>query len=173
MSLESTLDRKLKTDSISEPAPNEIMKGCRSEDFDPYIRYGRDNQLFVKRECLDRLSNETRFSEDELNNLMLVYVNFASEKKGLSVERFSNLIASMSGIENHPFNRDSFLFFDRNKDGVVDFNEFIIGLDIVERGSFDEKCAYCFEMYDIYGTGILDIVTLRHLLRRSYSEIIV
>ena len=119
------------------------------------------------------MSNETRFSEEELNNLMQVYVNYAEVKRGLSVQRFSNLMASMSGIDNHPFNRDSFFYFDVNKDGAVDFNEFILGLDIVERGSFDEKCVYCFEMYDIYGTGILDIVTLRHLLRRSYSEIIV
>ena len=82
-------------------------------------------------------------------------------------------MANMSGIENHPFNKDLFFFFDKNKDGAVDFNEFIIGLDIMERGTFDEKCAYCFEIYDIYGSGILDIVTLRHLLRRSYSEVIV
>ena len=88
-------------------------------------------------------------------------MNYAEEKRGLSVERFDQLMASMSSIDNHPFNRDMFLFFDKNKDGLVDFNEFIVGLDIIERGSFDEKCLYCFEMYDIYGTGILDIVTLR------------
>ena len=79
----------------------------------------------------------------------------------------------MSSIDNHPFNQDMFLFFDKNKDGLVDFNEFIVGLDIIERGSFDEKCLYCFEMYDIYGTGILDIVTLRYLLKKSYSEVII
>ena len=83
------------------------------------------------------------------------------------------MMASLSNIDNHPFSKDMFLFFDKNKDGLVDFNEFIMGLDIVERGTFDEKCQYCFEMYDIYGTGILDIYTLRQLLKRSYSEVVV
>ena len=78
MSLEGTLERSLKTAGIAEPEPNQVLKGCRAEDFDPYIRFGRDNQLFVKRECLDRLSSETRYSEDELNNMMLVYTNFAA-----------------------------------------------------------------------------------------------
>ena len=79
----------------------------------------------------------------------------------------------MSNIDNHPFIKEMFLFFDKNHDGLIDFNEFILGLDIVERGSFDEKCAYCFEMYDVFGTGILDIYTLRQLLKRSYSEVVV
>ena len=104
---------------------------------------------------------------------MLVYTNFAAEKQGLSIERFDSLMASMSGIQNHSFAKDLFFYFDKNKDGAVDFNEFIVGLDIVERGTFDEKCAFCFEIYDIYGSGVLDILTLRHLLSRSYSEVIV
>ena len=103
----------------------------------------------------------------------MVYINYAKEKRGLSIEQFGLLMASMNNIDNHPFSKDMFLFFDKNRDGLVDFNEFIVGLDIVERGTFDEKCAYCFEMYDIYGTEILDIYTLRQLLKRSYSEIIV
>ena len=83
------------------------------------------------------------------------------------------MMASMSNIDHHPFAKEMFLFFDKNHDGLVDFNEFIVGLDVVERGSFNEKCQFCFEMYDVYGTNVLDILTLRHLLKRSYSEVVV
>ena len=129
----------------------ETLSGCRKEDFDPAIRYGRDNMLFVKRECIDRLTTETRFSEQEINNLKTVYINYALEKRGLSLERFGSLIAVLFNIDAHPFLREMFLFFDKNRDGLVDFNEFIEGLDIVERGTFDQKSQYCFEIYDIYG----------------------
>ena len=121
-----------------------MLANCRKDDFDPAIRYGRDNKLFVKRESLDKLSTETRYSEEELNNLKTVYVNYAEEKRGLSLKKFTQLIGILTNIDNHPFIRDMFLFFDKNKDGLVEFNEFIVGLDIIERGTFDEKSQYCF-----------------------------
>ena len=79
----------------------------------------------------------------------------------------------LTNIDYHPFIREIFLFFDKNSDGLVDFNELIVGLDIIERGNFDEKSQYCYQVYDIYGQGLLDIYTLRQLLKRSYSEIVV
>lgn len=66
-----------------------------------------------------------------------------------------------------------FIFFDKNSDGIVDFEEFIRGIDHAERGSFEEKCQYCFEIYDLYGLKTLDIFTLRQLLKKSYSQVIV
>jgi hypothetical protein len=63
-----------------------------------------------------------------------------------------------------------FTFFDRKGDGLIDFEEFVLGLDIVERGNLDEKCDYCYKMYDLFGTGALDIFTLREVLNRSYSR---
>jgi len=43
------------------------------------------------------------------------------------------------------------------------------GLDIVERGNFDEKCRYCFEVYDIFAIQELDLISLRTLFKRTYS----
>jgi hypothetical protein len=41
-----------------------MLKGCAINDFDPFIKFGRDNQLFVKREYIERLKDSTKFSED-------------------------------------------------------------------------------------------------------------
>ena len=68
---------------------------------------------------------------------------------------------------------DIFAYFDRDEDGLVDFEELIRGLDIIERGNFNEKCQYCFEIYDAYGLRTLDIYTLRQLLKKSFSEVII
>ena len=62
------------------------------------------------------------------------------------------------------------MFFDKDMDGRLDFKEFVTGLDIVERGTFDQKCRYCFDVYDIYSMAELDIVTLRSLFKRVYAQ---
>ena len=50
---------------------------CSSDDFDPYVKIGRDGQLFVKRPCLNHLMEVTRFTEPELHNIKLMYSGFA------------------------------------------------------------------------------------------------
>jgi hypothetical protein len=47
-------------------------------DFDPAIKYGREQKLFVKREYLTLLGKETRFTENELqNDLKIIYTSIA------------------------------------------------------------------------------------------------
>ena len=52
------------------------------------------------------------------------------------MERFNQLFGTMMNIENHSFYEEIFIFFDKDEDGMVDFEEFVRGLDIVERGTF-------------------------------------
>ena len=56
---------------------------------------------------------------------------------------------------------------------MVDFYEMVIGMDILEKGNFEEKCKFCFAMYDILENGVLDIFTLREVLKKSYIEQII
>ena len=67
----------------------------------------------------------------------------------------------MMNLESHAFMPDIFVAFDRDADGLVDFNEYVRGLDIMETGTFNEKCNFCYGIYDVYGLGTLDIFTLR------------
>lgn len=159
--------------SINSDNVEHRLRGLKQDDFDRCIKFGRDELLFLKREAIERLSHETRYSEAELQNLKTIYTYFAKAHIGLNLESFSILFGHLSNIHGHPFIEDIFAFFDKDEDGLVDFDEFIKGLDIVERGNFDQKCAYCFETYDSFGLHVLDIYTLRQLLKRSFSEVII
>ena len=65
------------------------------------------------------------------------------------------------------------MFFDMwTCDGIIDFREFVVGLDVIERGTFEEKVKYCFDMYNIFDQGRLELVTLRALLKRGHSQAI-
>jgi|LauGreDrversion4_2_1035121.scaffolds.fasta_scaffold284839_2 Ca2+-binding EF-hand superfamily protein len=111
----------------------------------------------------------TRFTESELNNLCYIYVNFAEFHAGVDQFRFGNLIQTLLNIQNYPIVEELFLVFDTDGDGVVWFEEFIRGLNTMERGDFNEKCYFAFSIYDVFGRGCLDLITLRHIMRKCYS----
>ena len=49
----------------------------------------------------------------------------------------------------------------------------VIAMDIVEKGNFEDKCKFTFAMYDILENGVLDIFTLREVLRKAYVNQII
>ena len=82
-------------------------------------------------------------------------------------------MTAIFNMEGHPFADDFFLFFDTNRDGLVDFYEMIVGMNIVERGTFEEKCKFVFAMYDLAEAETLDTQTIREVLRKAFVNQIV
>ena len=67
----------------------------------------------------------------------------------------------------------SYIFksFDINNDGVVDFNEFIMGLSITSRGTVEEKLDWSFRMYDIRNKGEINFDDMLLVVTSIYKMI--
>lgn len=76
-------------------------------------------------------------------------MSYAEIGRGLSIDNFRRFMTAVFNIEGHPFADDFFLFFDTNRDGLVDFFEMVVGMNILEKGNFEEKSKFAFTMYDL------------------------
>ena len=90
----------------------------RPKEFDPCIKYGRDNRLWLKRDAIEKLLKEVRFTESELQNMMVIYTSYAKPKKGLDKESFGSLL---SHFIKTPLLDELFWSFDADKDGLLTF----------------------------------------------------
>ncbi|XP_015282825.1 PREDICTED: guanylyl cyclase-activating protein 3 [Gekko japonicus] len=65
--------------------------------------------------------------------------------------------------------------FDLNKDGFIDFLEFIAGINLIIRGKIDQKLKWYFKLYDADGNGAIEKKELLKIFRAvqaitGYSE---
>ncbi|CAH1784554.1 unnamed protein product [Owenia fusiformis] len=138
-----------------------------------------DFELVVTRyrpEGLDTLVKNTKFSRKELQ---IMYRGFKQEcPTGIvNEDTFREIYAQFfpqgdsSAYAHYVFNT-----FDVDHSGTITFEEFVIGLSVISRGSLREKLEWAFRLYDINGDGMItkdemtDIVSAIYDLMGKYAE---
>lgn len=118
----------------------------------------------LKPEILEKLTKETKFSESELNQWYKGFLHDCPTGK-LTYDEFKGIYKQFFPQGNsEKFAKFVFHTFDENKDGTVEFEEFILALSITSRGTLDEKLNWAFQLYDLDNDGyitrkeMLDIV---------------
>ncbi|XP_075872467.1 guanylyl cyclase-activating protein 2-like [Nelusetta ayraudi] len=107
--------------------------------------------------------------EVALQNIQELYRKFASECPSgkLHLHEFKKIfcISSSSTEEEHAYMDNLFRSFDTNKDGQIDFMEFVAAVNLVLRGKLTDKLKWSFKVYDRDGNGCLDKQEVRHIIR--------
>merc|ERR1711981_1128245 len=66
------------------------------------------------------------------------------------------------------FCADFFRIFDTDKNGYIDFKEFLLAIDLISAGTAEEKLKWAFRMYDVDGNGVIDQDKMTKIVQAIY-----
>lgn len=62
-----------------------------------------------------------------------------------------------------------FSVFDKDKNGKIDFKEFVVGLSVCCRGTLGERIKFLFRVFDVDGDGTISREEMRQILTATSS----
>ncbi|XP_059842813.1 guanylyl cyclase-activating protein 1 [Hypanus sabinus] len=68
-------------------------------------------------------------------------------------------------LEANAYIEQMFKTFDMNKDGYIDFMEYVAALSLVLRGKMEQKLRWYFKLYDADGNGCIDRHELLNIIK--------
>ncbi|KAL1266765.1 hypothetical protein QQF64_002440 [Cirrhinus molitorella] len=120
-------------------------------------------------EGLEQLQAQTKFTRKELQSL---YRGFKNEcPSGLVDEETFKSIYSQFFPQGDATTYAHFLFnaFDMDRSGSIRFEDFVIGLSVLLRGSVTEKLRWAFNLYDINKDGYITKEEMLAIMKSIYD----
>jgi Ca2+-binding EF-hand superfamily protein len=121
----------------------------------------------LRKEELEKLQEMTHFDQKELTAM---YKQFRKEtpQGAINKSEFKEVMKQMGVVDN--FLQDLiFNVFDGNKDGTINFQEFVRALSVMTRGTPDEKLDFAFQMYDINNNGYITKDDITRIMDSFYK----
>jgi len=113
---------------------------------------------------LEDLRNETNFTKEEITDWFREFSKDCPRGK-LNKQDFIKIYNSIFPKgDATKFAEHVFRTFDTNKDGKIDFREFICGMSITCRGSIDMRLSWAFSLYDLDGNGYISSNELHEIV---------
>jgi len=132
---------------------------------------GKQNSK-LRPEAVTEVMEATSFDDED--DIQLWFKGFLKDCPNgcLTADNFRSIYSSFfpSG-DAALFSEYVFRAFDRNRDGVVDFKEFMEGLSIVTRGNLRSKLEWAFRLYDLDGNGFITKNEMLDVTRAIYKMV--
>jgi len=123
------------------------------------------NQTSLTAKQLEEMKGISNFSAEEVQKLFKRFRSLDKDGSGgLDVEKFM----AIPNLEHNPLVRRVVATFDDDKNGVIDFQEFIKNLSIFaskSEGKTEEKTKFAFRMYDVNNDGYISNGDLFKILK--------
>lgn len=130
---------------------------------------GDPSTVCYRPEGIDRLVQQTNFSKKELQ---VLYRGFKNEcPSGVVNEETFKSIYSQFFPQGDSSTYAHFLFdtFDLHSNGSVSFEDFVINLSIILRGSITDKLNWAFNLYDLNKDGCITREEMTDIMNAIYD----
>jgi len=128
---------------------------------------GNSQDKHLKKVDLEKLQKSTHFEQRELK---LMWKQFRRETPlgVINQTEFKEVMKQMGVVDS--FLQDLiFNVFDEDKNGSINFQEFVCALSVMTRGSPDEKLEFAFSMYDLDGNGTISKDEMTKIMESFYK----
>lgn len=129
----------------------------------------KDHPCFLSWDEIQHLREQSHFDQAEIEALVEQFKTLATEKAGITRAVFDKCLGPLGQHKNLVMDQ-MFKFYDQNDDGIIDIDEFVIGLSILVKGSEKEKIPYAFNGCDVEKKGYISKENLRSMFK-AYFEV--
>ena len=128
-----------------------------------------ESNEYLSEEDLNFCKNNTRYSEEEIRTW---YSSFKKDCPSgvLTKDKFIDvykLFFPRGNAEN--FCNHVFRTFDTDKNGEINFVEFLLAINVTLSGTPLEKLKYAFKLYDVDGNGLIDQGEMNRIVLSIYE----
>lgn len=123
----------------------------------------------LSKEDMDFLKSHTRYDEATIKEW---YKGFKQDCPNgrLTPAKFVDMYKMFFPSGNaEEFCDHVFRTFDMDKNGYIDFKEFLLAIDVTSSGTPEEKLKWAFRMYDVDGNGVIDIQEMTKIVQAIYD----
>jgi len=123
----------------------------------------------LTREDLEFLKRNTHYDEGTITEWYKGFIQDCPDGK-LDPNAFMKIYSKcFPGGNASEFCDHVFRTFDADKNGFIDFKEFLLAIDVTSSGSPEEKLNWAFSMYDVDGNGWVDLLEMTRIVQSIYK----
>ena len=114
---------------------------------------------------LEFLMVNTHYTEDTISEWYKGFKKDCPDGK-LTPDSFVKIYSECFAEENlTEFCDHVFRTFDSDRDGFIDFKEFLLAMDVTSSGTPEEKLSLFFSLFDVDGNGWIDLMEMTKLMK--------
>ena len=154
--------------------PSELFPGLKLEQVSAGEFFSMGDELKAlerdeQNNNLTAIQNQTNYSLEELRKIHSHWKNISGKDGKLTKAQFADGMKNL-GLTDPLMIELNFRAFDKDKSGMVDFQEYVTGLSVFQKGNPEDRLRLMFDVYDSDDSGTLTFDEVFNLFRTGEAS---